>query len=45
MAKTRDEKIEAIASQLVQGGWSSIYSFVDSHVTDDELAEDEEDWS
>ena len=40
--KTRDEQIEEITKQLVEGGWSSIYGFVDSHIQDWELETEED---
>lgn len=44
MAITRDEAIIKLAKEIAQGGWSSIYSFVESHAEDWELdLEDEED--
>ena len=42
MVKTREEKVEEITARLARNGWSSIYSFVEQHVTDDDLADDED---
>jgi hypothetical protein len=42
--KNRDEKVAEFTKDLMQGGWSSVYNFVDSHIEDWELDdEDEED--
>lgn len=44
MALTRDEAVAKLTKSLAEGGWSSIYSFVVSHVEDWELDfSDEED--
>lgn len=41
---TRDEKIERLTFRLANGGWSSIYSFVEEHAEEYELDEmDDED--
>ncbi len=40
--KTRDEKIIAKTKQIIEGGWSSIYNFVQNHIEDWELDEDED---
>lgn len=40
----RDKKIAELTKKLMEGGWSSVYSFVDNHVEDWELDdEDDED--
>ena len=47
MGMTRDEKIERVTAELAAGGWSSIYDFVDDHITKKELNamdDEDEDW-
>lgn len=39
--KSRDEQIAEITKSLVQGGWSAIYSFVEDHIQDWELDNDD----
>lgn len=39
--KTRDEQVAELTKRLMEGGWSSVYSFVNNHVEDWELEEDE----
>lgn len=43
MAKTREEKVVETARRLAEGGWSSIYSFVDKYLEDDDYYGDEDD--
>lgn len=38
---TRDEKLDKFVHNIVQGGYSSIYHFIDTHVEDWELDEEE----
>jgi hypothetical protein len=42
MSKTRDEKVAEYTKQIIEGGWSSVYHFVDTHIEDWELDDDEE---
>lgn len=39
--KTRDEQINDIAKRIAQGGWSSIRAYVEDHIQDWELEDDE----
>jgi hypothetical protein len=36
---TREEAIEKIAKKLAVNGWSTIYSYVENHASEDELIE------
>ena len=39
--KTRDEQINDIEKRIAQGGWSSIRAYVEDHIQDWELEDDE----
>ena len=40
--KTRDEQINDIARRIALGGWSSIRAYVEDHIQDWELEDDDE---
>ena len=39
---TREEKVAKLTRQIAQGGWTSIYSFVDDHATEEDFDDEEE---
>jgi len=40
--KTRDEQIDDIARHIARGGWSSIRAYVEDHIQDWELEDEDE---
>ena len=41
--KTRDEKVAEYTRKMMEGGWSSVYNFIDTHIEDWELDDEDED--